>query len=90
MQKNLELCPNDVVAWLKKSPKDFTKEDIIKFIKEKGIRMVDFMYPAEDGRVKTLNFSINSLEYLETILTEGERVDGSSLRSLRRARAIST
>ncbi len=79
MQKNLELCPNDVVAWLKKAPGDFTKEDIIKFIKEKGIRMVDFMYPAEDGRVKTLNFSINSLEYLETILTEGERVDGSSL-----------
>ncbi len=79
MQKNLELCPNEVVAWLKKAPKDFTKEDIVNFVKQNGIRMVDFMYPAEDGRVKTLNFSINSLEYLETILTEGERVDGSSL-----------
>ena len=79
MQKNLELCPNEVVAWLKKSPRDFTREDIINFVREKGIQMVDFMYPAEDGRVKTLNFTINSLEYLETILTEGERVDGSSL-----------
>ena len=41
--------------------------------------MIDFMYPAEDGRVKTLNFTVNSLEYAETVLTEGERVDGSSL-----------
>ena len=41
--------------------------------------MVNFMYPAADGRLKTLNFVINDLEYLETILTLGERVDGSSL-----------
>ena len=41
--------------------------------------MIDFMYPAEDGRVKTLNFCVNSLDYAETVLTEGERVDGSSL-----------
>jgi glutamine synthetase len=37
------------------------------------------MYPAADGRLKTLNFVINNLDYLETILTCGERVDGSSL-----------
>ena len=41
--------------------------------------MVNFMYPAGDGRLKTLNFMVNSLEYLDTILTTGERVDGSSL-----------
>lgn len=41
--------------------------------------MIDFMYPAEDGRIKTLNFMINNYAYLETILTDGERVDGSSL-----------
>ena len=41
--------------------------------------MVDFMYPAEDCRVKTLNFTVNNLEYAETFLTVGERVDGSSL-----------
>jgi len=79
MQKSIELCPNEVVAFLKKSPREFTREDIIKFIREKGIQMVDFMYPAEDGRVKTLNFTVNNLEYVETILSEGERVDGSSL-----------
>ena len=79
MDKTLELNPNAVVAFLKKHPWEFTREDLLKFIKEKDIRMIDFMYPAEDGRVKTLNFVINNLSYAETILTEGERVDGSSL-----------
>ena len=79
MNKNLELCPNEVVAFLGKPPVEFTLEDMVRFIKEKGILMVDFMYPAEDGRVKTLNFTVNNLEYVETILSEGERVDGSSL-----------
>ena len=41
--------------------------------------MVNFMYPGGDGKLKTLNFVINDLDYLETILTCGERVDGSSL-----------
>ena len=79
MDKRIALNPNEVVAYLGKMPEDFTREDMLLFIQENGIRMVDFMYPAEDGRVKTLNFTVNSLEYAETILTEGERVDGSSL-----------
>ena len=79
MDKLIALNPNEVVAFLQKRPQDFTREDLLHFICEKGIRMIDFMYPAEDGRVKTLNFTVNSLEYAETILTEGERVDGSSL-----------
>lgn len=41
--------------------------------------MVNFMYPAADGRLKTLNFAINNAAYLDAILTCGERVDGSSL-----------
>ena len=79
MEKHLELNPNKVVAYLEKDPRTFTREDLLDFIVNNGIRMIDFMYPAEDGRVKTLNFTINSLAYAETILTEGERVDGSSL-----------
>lgn len=59
--------------------RDFTREDIIGFIVDNEIEMVNFMYPAGDGRLKTLNFVINDLAYLETILTLGERVDGSSL-----------
>ena len=79
MDKQISLNPNKVVAFLQKRPECFTREDIIRFIVENGIRMVDFMYPAEDGRIKTLNFTVNNLEYIETVLTEGERVDGSSL-----------
>ena len=79
MDKKIALNPNEVVSFLEKAPETFTREDMLNFICEKNIRMIDFMYPAEDGRVKTLNFTINNLEYAETILTEGERVDGSSL-----------
>lgn len=79
MNQTLNLNPNRLVEFLKKEPKDFLKSDIINFIKENGIKMVNFMYPADDNRLKTLNFVINSEEYLDSILTYGERVDGSSL-----------
>ena len=79
MDKHIALCKNEIVAALGKPAKEFTKDDIIRFITEHGIEMVNFMYPAGDGRLKTLNFVINDLDYLETILSLGERVDGSSL-----------
>ena len=79
MNKELELNPNKVVAYLRKPCKEFTKADIVRFIQENDIRMVNFMYPAGDGRLKTLNFVINNAAYLDAILTCGERVDGSSL-----------
>ena len=60
-------------------PEDFTKADIIRFIVEKGIRILNFRYVAADGRLKTLNFPVTNLKYLDTVLTFGERVDGSSL-----------
>ena len=64
MDHRIELNPNEVVSFLGKLPQEFTRADMIKFIREKGIRMVDFMYPAEDGRVKTLNFTVNNLAYV--------------------------
>ncbi|MBO7306525.1 MAG: glutamine synthetase [Alistipes sp.] len=79
MNRELALNPNKVVAFLGKPAREFTKADIINYITENGIRMVNFMYPAGDGRLKTLNFVINNALYLDTILTCGERVDGSSL-----------
>ncbi len=79
MNKELSLNPNRVVAYLGKPAKEFTKADIVRYIRENGIRMVNFMYPAGDGRLKTLNFVINNEAYLDAILTCGERVDGSSL-----------
>lgn len=79
MNKHIELSKNQIVAALNKPASEFTKEDIIGYITANGIEMVNFMYPAGDGRLKTLNFVINNLDYLETILSLGERVDGSSL-----------
>ena len=79
MKEEVEMNANLLVEFLKKPAREFTKADIISFIKEKEIRMVNFMYPAGDGRLKTLNFVINNAAYLEAILTCGERVDGSSL-----------
>ena len=79
LNPQLAMNANPVVAFLKKDPKLFTKADIIRFIQENDIQMVNFMYPGGDGKLKTLNFVITNLEYLDTILTCGERVDGSSL-----------
>lgn len=79
MKNNFKLCPNKVVEYLEKPKSSILRADIIRFVRENGIKMINFMYPANDGRLKTLNFVINSEEYLESILTYGERVDGSSL-----------
>ena len=75
----LILNANPVVAYLQKPAEEFTKADIIKYVRENDIRMVNFMYPGGDGKLKTLNFVVTNLQYLDTILTCGERVDGSSL-----------
>lgn len=79
MDRHLALNKNEIVATLGKLQNDFTKDDIIKYVTDNGIEMINFMYPAADGRLKTLNFVINDLDYLDTILSLGERVDGSSL-----------
>ena len=77
--QQLLMNANRVVAFLQKDPEAFTKADLISFIQEHGIKMVNFMYPGGDGKLKTLNFVITDQHYLDTILTCGERVDGSSL-----------
>ena len=73
------LTNNRVLKYLEKNPEDITREDLVDFVVNNGVEMINFMYPAADGRLKTLNFVINDLDYLNTILTSGERVDGSSL-----------
>lgn len=79
MNQELLMSPNHLVTFLQKPAAEFTKADIINYIQQNEIRMVNFMYPAADGRLKTLNFVINNASYLDAILTCGERVDGSSL-----------
>ncbi|MEN8248447.1 MAG: glutamine synthetase family protein [Bacteroidota bacterium] len=79
--RDLEILmnPNKLVKYLKKPAREFSKYDIIKFIDDHGIEMLNFRYVGEDGKLKTLNFVITGKDYLESILSTGERVDGSSL-----------
>jgi glutamine synthetase len=78
-ESDLLLNPNELVQYLKKPPAEFTKKDLIRFVEHKGIRFLNFRYVAEDGKLRTLNFVISSLEHLDQVLTTGERVDGSNL-----------
>lgn len=77
--KDILLNPNELVQFLKKPANEFTKDDIIKFVETRNIEMINFRYVAEDGKLKTLNFVLSGRQHLESILSNGERVDGSSL-----------
>jgi glutamine synthetase len=75
----ISLNPNPLVRHLRKLPKDFTEEDLVKFVKDKEVKIINLCHVAEDGRLKTLSFAINNEAHLNDILANGERVDGSSL-----------
>jgi len=76
---DISLSPNPLVQYLQKPASDFTKSDIIKYITDNGIKMLNFRYVGGDGKLKTLNFVITGLQQLDSLLSCGERVDGSSL-----------
>ena len=65
MKDELDMNANLLVEFLQKPSAEFTKADIVSYIKEKNIRMVNFMYPAGDGRLKTLNFVFLEYCFLE-------------------------
>jgi glutamine synthetase len=79
MDERIALNPNKLVQFLNKPAVDFTRADLIKFVEANGIKMLNFRYVGGDGRLKTLNFVINSKRHLDHVLATGERVDGSSL-----------
>lgn len=79
MRSQSVLSINPLVQFMGKQPAEFTKADIINYIIDKDVKMMNFMYPAADGRLKSLNFVINDIDYLNNVLSYGERVDGSSL-----------
>ena len=60
-KSELQLNPNRLVRFLEKPMAEFTKADILKVIEEFEIEMIKFRYMANDGRLKTLNFVINSM-----------------------------
>lgn len=79
MSEQVSLNPNKVVRFLGKEPQDFTKKDLLAFVEKNDIRLVNFRYVGGDGKLKLLNFVVNDRQYLDRILSCGERVDGSSL-----------
>ncbi len=76
---DISMNRNELVQFLKKPSFEFTSEDLIRFIEAKAIKMVNFRYAGDDGKLRTLNFVPFSRDHLSSILTSGERVDGSSL-----------
>lgn len=79
MDNRILMSPNLLVRYLQKPAHEFTRNDIIRYCEENEIEFINFHYCGWDGRLKTLNFVIHSAEHLESILSAGERVDGSSL-----------
>lgn len=77
--KSLLNTQNRLEVSLNKPSTDFTRNDIVRFMEESNISMLNFLYPGEDGKLKNLNFAIENIEHLNHILTYGERVDGSSI-----------
>jgi glutamine synthetase len=70
---------NPISLMVDKRPEDFTVEDLIKVIEEKQLERITFHYTALDGKLKELKLPISHRYQAEQILTDGERVDGSSL-----------
>ena len=85
MNQELSMNANKLVAFLQKPTSEFTKADIISFIQQNDIRMVNFMYPAGDGRLKTLNFVITIKLIWKLSLPVENGWDGSSLFSFYRS-----
>lgn len=75
----IQMSANALVKSLQKPASEFTKYDIIKYINDNDIKMLNFRYVGGDGKLKTLNFVITGKDYLESLFSTGERVDGSSL-----------
>jgi len=70
---------NPISVLLNKPKEDFTREDFLKIIQEKNIERITFHYTALDGKLKEMQIPIPGRKNAEIVLTEGERVDGSSL-----------
>ncbi|MBN1857337.1 MAG: glutamine synthetase [Dehalococcoidia bacterium] len=70
---------HEIVRFLDKPQAEFTKEDLVRYIKANDIQFVQFRHVGGDGRLKTLSFVVTDEAGIDRLLSEGERVDGSSL-----------
>jgi glutamine synthetase len=70
---------NPLCQLLGKDRNDFTRADLLKVVRTKGIERFTFRYTGGDGRLKELRLPFSNTEQADRILAAGERVDGSSL-----------
>ncbi|MDD8026793.1 MAG: glutamine synthetase family protein [Acidobacteriota bacterium] len=64
---------------LNKPAADFLRSDFLRVIREKGLERITFHYTALDGKLKELKIPLADAAQADSVLAEGERVDGSSL-----------
>lgn len=70
---------NPITTITNKAKEDWTRKDFIKVIQTLALERITFHYIASDGKPRQLQIPIQSRPQVETILSDGERVDGSSL-----------
>ena len=76
---DFHLTANLLERYIQKPADQFTIEDIINYVFEKEIEMINFRYVADDEKLKTLNFVVTGRQELEPLLKYGERVNGNSV-----------
>ncbi len=73
------LTANKLERYLQKPSAYFTAEDIIEYVFEKDIEMINFRYISADEKLKTINFVVTGRTEIENLLKYGERVNGGSV-----------
>jgi glutamine synthetase len=79
MQAPRYALANPLSLILDKPASEFTRADLLAVIESKQIERVTLHYTAIDGKLKELTVPVTDRYHVESILAEGERVDGSSL-----------
>lgn len=77
--KSIEHDVRPLVRMLGKWPEEWQRQDLVDLCLQEDISVINFRYPALDGKLKELRLPVTNPQYLERILAAGERVDGSSL-----------
>lgn len=77
-RKRLPLA-NPISLLLDKEKENFQRQDFLRLMELQQLEMITFHYLGLDGQIKDLKIPVTSRQQAESILAEGERVDGSSL-----------
>ena len=74
---------NPLSLMLDKERSDFTRADMLKIIRERGIERLSFHYTSVDGKLRELKLPFSDFTQAERILASGRA--GGRLVALRRA-----